>query len=314
MKISIIIPNYNGRALLEKNIPKVINALERYGKNDSELIIVDDGSSDTSIAFLESYKATQKEIPISIIKNKMNVGFSSAVNNGVKEAQGDIIVLFNSDTFPINDFISPLFKHFTNPKLFGVGFMDESVEPKGIVMRGRAIGRWERGFLVHARGETDKKTTLWVSGGSSAFQRELWNKLGGFNELYNPFYYEDIDLSYRALKMGYDIAFDPQIIVKHEHESGAIRSHFSPARVKKITYRNQLFFVWLNITDVDYLLQHMLWLPYHFLNTTRRDKNFSFLYGFLHALQQFPKIVRIRKKLRKEYIISDKNILHTLQS
>ena len=157
------------------------------------------------------------------------------------------------------------------------------------VLRGSGIGYWHQGFVLHSVGDLISTNTFWVSGGSGAFKSRIWNKLGGLDILFNPFYWEDIDLSYRAMKSGYKLIFEKNSVVIHEHEEGVIKSKFKPKNVQKIVYRNQFFFVWKNITDKKLLLSHLLWLPYHFLTAIVR-KDWIFLQGFLLALLQLNRV------------------------
>lgn len=307
MKISIVIPNYNGEELLAKNLPKVVEAV--YDYKDIEIIIVDDGSTDNSLASIKYYVSgdKSKKIKFKIIQNEKNLGFSSVVNRGAQNANGDILVLLNTDVVPKNDFLKPLIDKFHDKLIFAVGCMDESIEDGKVVLRGRGIGRWQKGFLVHKKGEIDKKNTLWVNGGSGAFRKSIWDKLGGFNELYNPFYWEDIDLSYRALKSGYKILFEPTSVVLHEHEKGTIKKKFSPFKIKTIAYRNQFIFVWENATDISLQFLHVFWLPYHFLKALIQ-LDVPFLIGFLMAFILLPKIIISSFKAQKMFIKKDKEI------
>ncbi len=204
MTVSIVIPNYNGAHLLEKNLPMVIEAVHNYEEKkhfDTEIIIVDDASVDDSIQEIKNQILRLRGQELKIIMNEKNLGFSSTVNKGVRHAKGDILVLLNTDVRPEKDFLLPLVSHFEkDDNVFAVGCMDKSIEGEKVALRGRGVGRWEKGFLMHARGEVNKNNTLWVSGGSGAFRKSIWEKLGGFNDLYNPFYWEDIDLSYRGVK------------------------------------------------------------------------------------------------------------------
>ena len=300
MKISIIIPNYNGEELLKKNLPKVISVV-----GDSEIIIVDDASVDGSFAVLASFKEN-----IKVIKNEKNLGFSSTVNRGVREAKGEIIILLNTDVVPEKDFLKPLLEHFQDEKIFAVGCMDKSIEDSKIVLRGRGVGQWKRGFLVHSRGEVNKTNTLWVGGGSGAFRKSIWDKLGGFDKLYNPFYWEDIDLSYRALKSGYKILFEPKSVVTHEHEKGAIKSTYSNFKVKTLAYRNQFIFVWKNATDFDLQFAHLFWLPYHFLKALARF-DLSFFKGFFMAFFLLPKIISSSLESQKLFVKKDIDVIKT---
>src|SRR5581483_9702281 len=99
---------------------------------------------------------------------------------------------------------------------------------------------------------------------------------------YNPFYWEDIDISYRALKAGYRIFFEPKSQVIHEHEEGSIRRKYTANQIKVIAYRNQLFFVWINITDLNLQLSHIIWLPYHLLKSFIKG-DFAFIKGLCLA-------------------------------
>lgn len=310
MNLSIIIPNYNGEKLLRQNLPKVLAAVKDY-KGKVEIIIADDPSTDTSAktitAFIKSIK--EKHIIGKTIanKNKKEAGFSKNVNRGVSLATGEILILLNTDVAPHKDFLQPLLAPFADEKMFAVGCMDESIEREGTVLRGRGIGRWQRGFLIHSAGSVDKTNTLWVSGGSSAFRRSIWDKLKGLDVLYNPFYWEDIDLSYRALKSGYKTAFASKSIVVHEHEKGAIKK-FKKDQVQTVAYRNQFIFVWKNITDKRYLFSHLIWLPYHFATALTRG-DWKFFQGFFAALALLGRIQEKRRRTQKSFVLSDRQIL-----
>lgn len=298
MKVSIIIPNYNGKDELVENLPSVMASAK-----DSEIIVVDDASNDGSIDMLE------KKFPtISLIRKKENKGFASSVNEGVKFAKGDLILLLNHDVCPSEDLLSFLIPHFDDRNVFAVGCLEKSKEEGKMELRGRGIGCFEKGLLIHERGEVNMIDTLWVSGGASMFRKQYWQKLGGMDEIYNPFYWEDIDLSYRAQKAGYRIIFEPRSIVLHRHEKGAIKRLYSRCYINTIAHRNQILFVWLNITDVIYLIEHLLYLPYHAVRSIVSG-DFAFIHAFLQAVLIFPKVMmkRIRNlRLSKK---SDREIL-----
>lgn len=312
MNLSIIIPNYNGEALLKKNLPSVLKSVKEYKKGNIEIIIPDDPSTDNSGKVIKDFIAniTQKNITGKTVSNNdiKEAGFSKNVNRGVVLATGDILILLNSDVVPHEDFLDVLLPHFTDPEVFAVGCMDESIENDQKILRGRGIGKWDKGFLLHARGSVERDNTLWAGGGSSAYSKKIWDKIGGLEELYNPFYWEDIDLSYRALKAGYKIIFEKKSIVVHEHEKGAINTAVNKSKIKKIAYRNQFFFVWLNITDKELLLSHILYLPYHLLTFLLR-KDWYFYFGFFFALLKINKILEKRKKYTKLFTKTDKEIL-----
>jgi GT2 family glycosyltransferase len=311
MDISVVIPNYNGEELLRRNLPMVTDVIKEH-KGKKEIIISDDASTDASVLLIKEFvqKSQKSDVPVFLIENKKNEGFSSNVDSAVDEAKGDIIILLNSDVVPHKGFLEPLLKHFGDPSVFAVGCMDESIEDEKVVLRGRGIGKWNRGFLMHSKGNVDKTNTLWVSGGSSSFRRSLWNKLGGLNRLYNPFYWEDIDLSYRAQKTGYKVLFEPKSVVTHEHSFGSIKTNVTQNKVTKIAYRNQFFFVWLNITDFQYIFSHVIWLPYHLLSALLRG-DIQFILGFLLALTKFSQVMFYRKNMIQLFNKTDREIIES---
>lgn len=236
------------------------------------------------------------------------MGFAATVNRGVKEAGGEIVVLLNTDVVPEKGFLNPLLSHFKDKKVFAVGCMDKSIEDGKTILRGRGIGKWQRGFLVHSRGEVDKNNTLWVNGGSGAFRKSLWDKFGGFDELYSPFYWEDIDLSYRAIKSGYKVFFKPNSIVVHEHEKGAIKGAYSTFQIETVAYRNQFIFVWKNATDTDLLFLHIFWLPYHFVKAFVSGE-WTFILGFFQSLNRLPQVIKSRNNSIKYFTKSDRQAM-----
>lgn len=303
MKITAVVPNYNGLHLLKRNLVTLIRI---FGKTD--LVVVDDGSRDGSVDWLKSHYPALK-----IIEKVTNSGFATSVNLGVKAAEGDIIVLLNTDVVPKPDFLEALIQHFKDEKVFAVGCLDESTEKTQLVERGRGVGKFARGFLVHSRGEVNQSTTLWVNGGSGAFRKSIWEKLGGMDELFDPFYWEDIDISYRAQKSGYKIVFEPQAVVRHEHETGSIKSHYSQEIIKKIAYRNQFLFVWKNITDLNYVINHWLWFPYHLIFAIIRS-DWAFVKGYFMALSVLRILMQKRTQAHKLFTKTDREVLEPFSS
>ncbi len=312
MKISIVIPNYNGEAIMKKNLPAVFEAVRDHKNGEVEIIITDDPSSDNSREVIEDFalRFGKDSIKIKTLFNtdKSKAGFSKNVNRGVDHAAGDILILLNTDVRPHKDFLEPLLARFRDRQVFAVACMDESIEDGAKILRGRGVARWERGFLQHAKGENNKDNTLWASGGSSAFRREYWDTLGGLDELYNPFYWEDIDLSYRAWKSGYKVLFENKSKMVHEHEGGSIKKNVKSNRIITTAYRNQFIFVWLNITDFSLIASHLMWLPYHIITAIIR-RDLLFVKGFLLALLKLPVVITRRNKYTKLFSVSDKEIL-----
>lgn len=290
MKASIVIPNFNGEALLTKNLPYVIKAMEKKENNISEIVVVDDGSWDGSIPLLK-----EKFPEVKLIKHKVNRGFSAAVNTGVRGSSGDLIVLLNSDVVPDEDFLLNTLPHFKNPRVFAV-----SLHEKGY---GWARGGFKNGFIEILPGDEGSTfhESFYVSGGSGVFNRNIWMELGGMDEeLLSPFYWEDIDLCYRAAKRGYIIGWEPKSSVVHKHESTI--SKLSKNYVAKVKERNQLLCLWKNITSQNLARKHILGL------LTRVVKHPGYLRIIFMALGRLGVALRKKKKEMKESRVSDEAI------
>lgn len=296
--VSIVIPNWNGANLLKKYLPSVIAAA-----GNSEVIVADDASTDDSCRILKEHFPS-----VRIIECHRHLGYSSTVNAGVKEASSEIVVLLNTDIEPNRDFLGPLVSHFKDPNVFAVGCMDKSMEKGNIIRRGRGIAFWQNGFYQHARGETNQTNTAWVSGGSGAFRKSMWQKLGGMDESYNPYYWEDIDLSYRAQKLGWVVRFEARSVVVHEHEEGKIKSTVSQKQVKMVSFRNQCYFIWKNISDNALIFSHIVKLPVVILRALLSG-DFSIFFGFILALGLLPYAIRYRVSHNRASNRTDREII-----
>lgn len=297
-RVSVVIPNWNGMHLLEKHLPSVIRAVD-----DAEIIVVDDGSTDGSVRYLQ-----EKFPDVVLIEKKKHEGFASTVNTGAVKAKGAIIVLLNTDVVPDKKFLDTLLPHFDDSSVFAVGCLDKSVEGNRVVLRGRGEAAWKRGFFEHWRGEVNKTDTAWVSGGSGAFRKSMWDELGGMDPLFNPFYWEDIDLSYRARKAGYRVVFEPKSTVSHYHEEGRIRQTYAPHIVKIIAYRNQFIFTWKNISDAGFLFSHACWTPIRLFQSLLTGDIWMTV-GYWAALVRLPKIFVSRMKASSHWKRSDRDLL-----
>ncbi len=297
-KISVIIPNYNGANLLSKNLPQVIKNCP-----GCQIIVVDDASTDSSATFIK-----EKFKNVKIITNKKNLGFSKTVNEGIENASGELVLLLNSDVSPRTGFLKPALTHFKNKAVFAVGLQDFSHEDGKIIPRGKGGANFKKGFLNHFAAKIMAGETLWVSGGSGLFVREILNKLGGFDPIYSPFYWEDIDLSFRAHQNGYICIFEPMSKVDHYHQEGAIKKTRKPFEIKTISYRNQFIFVWKNFSDPLFLVQHLLWLPYH-LAKAITSSDFAFLLGFAKALAKIPQMIENSQYRVSPKAVSDRDVI-----
>lgn len=245
MKISVVVTNWNGLNLLKKNLEQVI----KMSPEAEEIIVADDASPDKSVDYL---KELQKKYPqLKLIINKKNLGFGKNSNNAISKSKGELVVMLNSDIFPHKDYIKNSLHHFSDPNLFGVGFSELGNENWARIF-------WKNGYLQHEPGKDIKKThiTAWLSGGGSIVRKDIFQKLGGFDKVYEPFYCEDLDLGFRAWKSGYTLLWEPKCVIEHKHE--ATMSKFSKNLLNYVKERNRLLSVLRNIDDKKLLLINKL--------------------------------------------------------
>lgn len=290
LQVSIVIPNFNGVELLRQNLPFVVAATKNKENNIAEIIVVDDASTDDSVAFL-----TKRFPKVQVIKHKKNRRFSATVNTGARSAKSTLVCLLNSDVSPSANFLEHVIPHFEDENVFGVSLSETGYS--------WASGFIKNGFIEHKPGSAVQKIhdTFWISGGSGVYRRSIWMDLKGMDEsLFPPFYWEDIDLSYRAMKRGYRLLWDPRALVTHEHES---TNNIFPKKYRsRIQERNQLLFIWKNLTSQRLFRQHKQGLRKRIL------KHPGYFRIFVMALFKLRTVVRLRKIEKRESTVSDESI------
>lgn len=287
LSVSVVIPNWNGETKLKNNLPQVLKL-----KNILEVIVSDDASTDNSVEILE------KNFPeVKVVRREKNGGFSSNVNLGVKNAKGDLVFLLNTDAAPEPDCLKYLLGHFENKSVFSISCN---------VGGSWSWARWKKGWFWHNQygreNDTEAHQTLWASGGSGIFRKDLWTELGGLDELMNPFYVEDVDLGYRATKRGYINIFEPKAHVSHYKEKGVIEENFSKTRVRDVTERNTLILIWKNITGSGMVFDHIWFLGWRLI---RHPKYWKI---FLMAIMILPRILAKRKVESRKAKLRDREI------
>ena len=193
------------------------------------------------------------------------------------------------------NFLASSLEHFSDESVFAVSFHEKGY--------GYAKGRFENGFIVHDPGKEVGKTsnTFWANGGSAVFRRSLWVKLGGMDEkLFSPYYWEDVDLSYRGAKRGYKILWEPKSKVVHKH--GSTISKISKKRRSRIQQRNQLLFIWKNLTSSRMFKKHLSGLTRYTL------RHPGYLIILISTVSKILKTIKARKKEKKETKVSDEAI------
>jgi GT2 family glycosyltransferase len=288
--ISVVIPNFNGEDLLKKNLSKII-ALEKDRKNlIQEIIIVDDGSTDGSVKYIK------ENFPkIRLIKHKVNRGVPSVLNTGVRSAKGDLVLIISIDMEPDKNLILNLLPHFEDSKIFGISFGKKETGPE------KAF--WKDGFIEFKFEKESKETKriFYLRMAEGIFRRYVWIDLGGMDEkLFSPFFWEDLDICYRAAKRGYQCLLEPKAIVE---QSCLIPTHkFAPKFIKDTDELHMIFFIWKNIHSTNFMRKHVAGIFIKLI------KNPLYLKILLTAALKMPAILKERRREIRESKVSDEAI------
>lgn len=260
-KVSAIILNHNGEDLLRRNLPSVFREIPP--EEGHQIILCDNGSTDGSLDYAEDEFAGR----LKVIRLDSNLGFGRGNNAAVHEAGNEIIVFLNNDMELQPGFLEPLLEAFRDEGVFAsTSAIEPAVPGRPREETGYTVGVWKKGRIRFSHALLPESSlppeipALWAGGGSSAFRRDRFLELGGFDELYSPAYVEDTDLSFRAWKRGWRTLHCPQSRVRHEHRVTSSRL-FTECEIVNLTARNQSLFHLIHLTSPALFLRFLTTLP-----------------------------------------------------
>lgn len=292
MKATVIIPNRNGAGWLKDSIESIWAQTER----DFELIVVDNASTDESLAVARSYR---DQPGYTLIENDHNTGFSYAVNQGIRAAKGQYIALFNNDAFAEPGWLAGLITAAeADPRVFAVSslmirhFERELADDAGdyVTLLGFAC---KRGDGLKAARYTKPCRVFSACGGAALYRKSILDEIGLFDEHFFA-YYEDVDISWRANSLGYKNVYCPGAKCYHicGATTGAVR--YNPFKSIQ-SGRNSILLPYKNMPLVMFLLNlPFLALGYLLKAVMFRLRGFGPAYG-----QGFKEALKVIGKLKK---------------
>ncbi|WP_455645357.1 glycosyltransferase family 2 protein [Methanosphaera sp.] len=297
-EITIIIPQYNNRELLEN----LLNSLSTV-KQAFDIIIIDNASEDDSVEFIKT------NFPeITLIENKTNKGFACAVNQGIKSSNTEYVFLLNNDTTVHEDCLDNLLKTIKHDStIFSVSskmiqyhnpeYIDDAGDEYNILGWSKKIG------LDHNISEYDNDCEVFgACAGAALYKRTLFDEIGLFDENFES-YVEDMDLSFRSRLHGYKSYYSADALVYH-YGSATSGSKHNPFKVR-LSARNNIYLIyknwslWMKIINSPFVFIGIL-IKYIFFS--KKGYGTDYIEGVREG-------IRTRKKLDRTCNISFYNYL-----
>jgi len=256
-EITVVIPNYNGM----KYLPECLEALTMQNPNGPkfDVVVVDNGSTDGSVSFLENYEKERLELQNLFLEE--NTGFDYAVNVGIKATDSPYVILLNNDTKVYPDFVKSLYEAICREeKVFSVSAQmlmwdkPELLDDAGdrYCVLGWAFSRGKGKPAAHY----DKEAQVFSAcAGAAIYRRSVFEEIGYFDELHFA-YLEDIDIGYRAKIYGYRNTYAPDAKVLH-YGSASTGSRYNEKKTL-LAATNSVYLIGKNMP----LLQWLINLPF----------------------------------------------------
>lgn len=253
-EVTIIIPNYNGKQLLEN----CIKTLEQQTCPDFKLLVIDNGSTDGSTA------VTSDVLDMQMIALKENTGFCGAVNLGFERTKTPYAILLNNDTETDPHFVKELLLGMKkSPHIFSAGAQMLDFKRREIIDNAGDLYTLFGWAIARGKGkpsEDYKKpgNVFSCCGGASIYRMGLLRQIGFLDPAHFA-YLEDVDLGYRAQIMGYQNIYIPTAKVYHVG-SATTGTRYNERKVA-LAARNSVFVIYKNMP----FLQLLINLPFLFL-------------------------------------------------
>lgn len=246
-KVTVVIPNYNGINYIEN----CIDSLMLQNVKSFEIIIVDDGSTDGSIEkIMEKYPSNGAFPQTKYILHKENKGFAASVNDGIKAATTEYVILLNNDTVAKSAFVYEMYKSITrSEKIFSVGARMVSMKDENIMDDGGDYYCLLGWAFSPARDKNvqyynKRKEIFSACAGAAIYRKSVLEEIGLFDEAHFA-YLEDVDVGYRARLYGYNNVYEPKAVVVHAG-SASSGSRYNKFKAR-LTARNNIYLILKNM-------------------------------------------------------------------
>jgi GT2 family glycosyltransferase len=289
--VCVLVLNYNGKAHLDDCLTSALASARSYD-GLCAVVCVDNKSTDGSREYVR-----ERFADVELVEAPRN-DFLFSLNAVIEARREEIVIVVNNDMRFAADFVAFLVGHFEDPDVGAVGAAiltwDGSADTVG--PRCARLDHWW--FYKWWRYDCQQPAlTLEACGGAVAYRRSMFVALGGFDRLYRPGYYEDLDVSYRAWARGWKVVYEPRSRAFHK-ESVSMLERFGDAAKARILYRNHLLFTTKNVGGWRFLIGFLALLPLRALRPLLTGDRVP-LGGFVRALPSLPAALLRRMRARE---------------
>lgn len=278
--VCLLVLNYNGMAHLDECLTSALAAARVY-PGPCAVACVDNRSTDGSRDYVRT------RFPDVDLVQAPTSDYCFSLNAVMAARPEEIGILLNNDMRFDEGFIAPLVSHFNDPDVFAVGAAILTWDGSADTV-GPRCARLDHCWFYKWWQYDDQRAalTLEACGGAAAYRRRMFVELGGFDALYRPGYYEDLDVSYRGWARGWKVVYEPKSRVYHK-ESATHREQLGDSGKARLLYRNHLLFTAKNVGGIGFLAGFLLLMPLRVLRPLAAG-NCIPLAGFLQALPALP--------------------------
>ena len=314
MKISIITPNYNGVEFLDKYFKSLSQDSDYIG----EVIIIDNGSTDSSLDYI---KKNTFSFPVVVIENSENLGFAPAVNQGILKSKYDYIFSLNNDTEVKKGSIKAMLDLIRDDDVFSVQAKMLQTQNKKLIDdvgdEYNLLG-WTKkiGENQNSNNYSQVFEIFSSCAGAALYKKSVFTEIGLFDDNFFA-YMEDVDLAIRSQIYGYKNLLCPDAIVYHIG-SATSGSRYNEFKVK-IAARNNVWTVYKNLVIPLKIINFIfLFLGFTIKYIFFLKKGFGSIYieGIKEGLSEKSKIEKVNFKksnLKNYFRLEYKLIINTLK-
>lgn len=285
--VSVVIVNWNGAQYLHP----CLKALHEQTLLPQEILLIDNASTDHSCQVFEDFQAQQTSLhsekqtqpapALRLIRNTSNQGFCRANNQGIRESQGEFVLLLNPDVILDSAFLARLVKLMHSDQMIGIvtgkllsGYEQSKIDSTGIIIRKnrRAFDRGQREVDTGRYNEIEE--VFGATGAACFYRKAMLDDIQCEGEYLDELFFmykEDVDLSWRARLFGWKCMYTPEAVGWHYRTWGTGKRKTIPKRLRRHSLKNRylmllknerwqtirpyvFFLLWYEICSVGYIL------------------------------------------------------------